>query len=313
MAGDLNLGFLKWLAPLVLVVVLAFFGYRFCNPKPMPTTTTGGNTNMAGSGVLPTISATLSLSNVGGKVQAAGLVPDAQTKQAILDKLKAIFAEDNFTANITVDARAKPAGWMSKFGDALTALKGAPGASVSLDGDSIKVGGLGGSALAGLIVKFSSLFGSGFNVSAAGAMDEKTAVADARQRALDALANLKPGFSAQELVNALNIEIINFASGSANIPKDSLELLGKSAAAVKQAPAGTVLEVGGHTDNSGGAAGNVSLSQRRAEAVRNYLVKQGASGDTLTAKGYGPGKPVAVNDTEEGRFKNRRIEFTVVK
>ena len=70
---------------------------------------------------------------------------------------------------------------------------------------------------------------------------------------------------------------------------------------------------GGHTDNQGGAAGNQKLSQSRAEAVRAFLIKQGVKAAMLTSKGYGETKAVASNDTEEGRFKNRRIEFSVVK
>ncbi len=81
--------------------------------------------------------------------------------------------------------------------------------------------------------------------------------------------------------------------------------------AIKAAPPNTVLEVGGYTDNTGDAGANLALSQQRAEAVRDYLVQQGVGPNALIAKGYGETKPVATNDTEEGKFRNRRIEFTV--
>lgn len=139
------------------------------------------------------------------------------------------------------------------------------------------------------------------------------AVEEAERNASEALANLKPGYSARELADALNLSIINFRSGSASIPPESGPLLDKAAQAIKGAPKGTVLEVGGHTDNTGNAAGNVRLSERRARAVREALVQRGVGADALTAKGYGSTKPVAGNDSEQGRFKNRRIEFSVVK
>jgi outer membrane protein OmpA-like peptidoglycan-associated protein len=72
------------------------------------------------------------------------------------------------------------------------------------------------------------------------------------------------------------------------------------------------IELGGHTDNVGSDAANVTLSDQRAKAVRDHLIGQGIDGDRITAKGYGKTKPVATNDTEEGRARNRRTEVTVL-
>ncbi|MBD3218923.1 MAG: OmpA family protein, partial [candidate division Zixibacteria bacterium] len=69
------------------------------------------------------------------------------------------------------------------------------------------------------------------------------------------------------------------------------------------------LEIAGHTDISGPRDYNVQLSQRRAEAVRDYFIEQGIAPDRLVAKGYGPDKPKYDNDTAEGRRKNRRVEL----
>jgi outer membrane protein OmpA-like peptidoglycan-associated protein len=74
-----------------------------------------------------------------------------------------------------------------------------------------------------------------------------------------------------------------------------------------------VLEIAGYTDNTGDAALNLALSQKRAESVREALIKYGADPDMLVAKGYGEANPIANNDTAEGRLKNRRIEYHVVK
>jgi OOP family OmpA-OmpF porin len=90
-------------------------------------------------------------------------------------------------------------------------------------------------------------------------------------------------------------------------------LLREAAAKIRQLPAGTVIEVGGHTDNTGDAAANVALSQQRAEAVRNALIQAGVDPSMLVAKGYGGAAPVSSNDTADGRFRNRRIEYRVVK
>lgn len=133
----------------------------------------------------------------------------------------------------------------------------------------------------------------------------------ASQRAAAALASLRPGFTSQELLGALNLQIINFPTGSAQIPNEDLGFLNKAAFALKAAPADAVFEIGGYTDNTGDADANLRLSQQRADAVRDYLVSQGVNPIKLVAKGYGNTRPVASNDTEEGKFHNRRIAFAV--
>jgi outer membrane protein OmpA-like peptidoglycan-associated protein len=73
------------------------------------------------------------------------------------------------------------------------------------------------------------------------------------------------------------------------------------------------VQISGHTDNSGAADYNRQLSEKRALSVYNYLIKSGIDKKRLTTKGFGPDKPVATNDTDEGRQQNRRIEFRIVK
>ncbi len=73
------------------------------------------------------------------------------------------------------------------------------------------------------------------------------------------------------------------------------------------------LLIEGHTDNVGSAKMNLSLSEKRAKAAKDYLVSKGANAANITSKGYGMTKAVATNDTPEGRQQNRRVEFTVVQ
>ena len=73
------------------------------------------------------------------------------------------------------------------------------------------------------------------------------------------------------------------------------------------------IEISGHTDNVGTAAYNSQLSEKRAQAVVDFLASNGIDSRRLVAKGYGQDHPVASNDTEEGRQANRRIEFKVLK
>ena len=122
----------------------------------------------------------------------------------------------------------------------------------------------------------------------------------AKDRTLAALGALKPASTGADLVAALNMSIVNFETGSAAISAESRDLLAKAAPALKQMPAGTVIEISGHTDSTGDPAANLTLSQQRADAVRTMLVNLGVSPDALKAKGYGDTQPVASNDTAEG-------------
>ncbi|RED37697.1 outer membrane protein OmpA-like peptidoglycan-associated protein [Rhodopseudomonas thermotolerans] len=105
-------------------------------------------------------------------------------------------------------------------------------------------------------------------------------------------------------------EKISFERRGAVIDKASQPLLDKLAAAIKQCPAVTI-EVAGYTDAAGKKSANVALSKRRAEAVVASLTKAGIGPVKLVAAGYGSAKPIAGNDTAEGRAQNRRIEFVV--
>jgi outer membrane protein OmpA-like peptidoglycan-associated protein len=73
------------------------------------------------------------------------------------------------------------------------------------------------------------------------------------------------------------------------------------------------IEIGGHTDSTGSREYNLDLSRRRARAVKDYLVGKGISDKRITTRGYGPDKPIADNETKDGRARNRRIEFVIDK
>ena len=73
------------------------------------------------------------------------------------------------------------------------------------------------------------------------------------------------------------------------------------------------MEIGGHTDSSGSDKVNQKISEKRAESAKKYIVdKFNLPGDRMVIKGYGSKKPIADNQTKEGRSKNRRVEFKVI-
>lgn len=103
---------------------------------------------------------------------------------------------------------------------------------------------------------------------------------------------------------------IEFEHNKATIRPSSYAILDEVAQVFIENPI-FVVEVQGHTDNVGNDEYNMDLSERRAQSVRTYLVNKGVPAERLTAKGYGPHKPITSNDTAKGRSMNRRVEFSI--
>lgn len=107
-----------------------------------------------------------------------------------------------------------------------------------------------------------------------------------------------------------NMSDVLFKTGSFELLPGARERLAKVSGIVLAHP-GLHLEVEGHTDSVGGDEYNQTLSERRAGAVRNYLVQQGIPENTIASRGFGKTTPVATNDTPEGRQANRRVELVL--
>ena len=109
------------------------------------------------------------------------------------------------------------------------------------------------------------------------------------------------------------LQRVQFESGSADIRPESFALLDEVAAALTTNSAIAEVRVEGHTDSRGSAGLNRRLSKARAAAVRKYLADKGIAPERLTSQGFGPDKPIADNETEDGRLQNRRVEFKILR
>jgi outer membrane protein OmpA-like peptidoglycan-associated protein/opacity protein-like surface antigen len=117
---------------------------------------------------------------------------------------------------------------------------------------------------------------------------------------------------AVEKGESIVLEGVYFSSGSANLTNNSKAVLDKVVRTLLENPKIEV-EIRGYTDNTGNYENNIRLSQRRAEAVKIYLMNNRIDAARIRTQGFGPESPIAPNDTREGRAKNRRIEFFRVK
>jgi outer membrane protein OmpA-like peptidoglycan-associated protein len=124
---------------------------------------------------------------------------------------------------------------------------------------------------------------------------------------------MKQEIEASEMFEAINKDgfialYINFETGKSDIKPESQPIVDQIAAMLSQNPELKV-SIEGHTDNVGSDKSNQTLSENRAKSVMNALVSAGIEKSRLSSKGWGSTKPVADNSTEDGRFKNRRVEI----
>lgn len=122
-----------------------------------------------------------------------------------------------------------------------------------------------------------------------------------------------PDIKLEELEAGESIVVPNiyFEFNKAYLRRESIKTLNNIVDQLKKNPR-IKLEIQGHTDNIGTKEYNQKLSEKRADAVMEYLIKNGISPERLRSKGFGETKPIATNNTEEGRSKNRRTEFLMI-
>ncbi len=181
---------------------------------------------------------------------------------------------------------------------------------------AVKGAGIGAAAgaVAGLLTKGdkleNALIGAGVGALAGGGVGYYMDVQEAKLRQrLEGT-----GVSVTRVGDNITLNMpssITFALNSADLNSQFFSALEGVGVVLKEYNK-TVIEVAGHTDSSGSDSYNMQLSQRRAQAVANYLASQGVKNERLITVGAGEAHPIASNDTEQGRSANRRVELTIV-
>lgn len=257
--------------------------------------------NVAPSGaLLPPFSARLA----GGTVTLDGTVPDQASLDKILAAATAAFGAGKFINNMKIapagSTFAWGADWLKRILGYLPFLGrfGSRG-DITFNGQSVTISGEVPTAdvKTRLLGDLRAIFGDNYTIT-----DNITVVESLLSESeAKAQANLKE----------LLMKGIEFDTASDQIKPAGASVLDEAAKALT-ANADANIEISGHTDDRGAAKSNLALSQRRADSVKKYLTAKGIPAARMTPKGYGPTQPVADNATDEGRARNRRIEFRVI-
>lgn len=230
-----------------------------------------------------------------GSVVITGKVPDEASRQIIVRRLKEIYGADAVTDKLEIGGVVAPPLWKETVDKVLSQnVKRVKEGQLKVSGTDIQIKG--------------KVISEGEKKQVA---QDIASVLDERYTVVNALSVSAP--SAQAMIDdVLSNRVVEFQSGSAILTTNGQKILDEIVVVDKKLGMPKLLIVG-HTDNFGAREQNLSLSQSRAAAVQTYLVQKGIVISSLAIKGVGPDEPVASNATEDGRARNRRIEFKLVQ
>jgi len=228
-----------------------------------------------------------------GTLTLTGSVPTERKKDRLLSQARLVFGFDNVRDEISVSGSAPVLNWKGKTLDLMAQLATLGPFSLTLNNDAI--------ALAAKVPDDTTK--SVWIDWLANFFVDRPLAVDASALSVDSSLPAQTSF---ELSTLFNLSV-NFASGSFDIPEENKPALDSAAKILLEDD--RTLRIVGHTDSSGDADANRVLSDQRANAVREYLVAKGVNSQKISSYGLGQDRPIAENDTDAGRAKNRRIEF----
>jgi OOP family OmpA-OmpF porin len=227
-----------------------------------------------------------------------GYVPDNNVHAAIAAAASRKFFSEKVVDNLKASIGA-PSGFVSAVVPALGALSRLSTGTLVVSDREIKISGdaLYDAAVPQIRASLARDFPQGWQVKADVSVKPAAAPVDST-------------VCQQLFSELLGKGKIRFEPGRATIDQDSAGLLDRLIETALRCPTADI-EIAGHTDADGEDAFNQALSEKRAQAVADYLVKAGLPANRFTATGYGSSQPIASNDTDEGKAQNRRIDFLV--
>lgn len=227
-------------------------------------------------------------------IVVSGTLADEASKAALLARLRDVYGPNRVVDQLAVGRVATPANWNDYLHKLVNPnLKMVTRGQLKVDGNVVSLRG----DVANEAARQQIANDIATSLNPTYTVNNGLRVAVSEQAALD---------------TALGDRIIEFESGKATLTASGKTILDQMSVALLKLKDSKV-EVIGHTDNAGSRAGNLSLSQARADAVKAYVASRGVAPDAIAVSGEGPDRPVADNRTVDGRARNRRIEFRVLQ
>ena len=247
-------------------------------------------------------SASMTAASRGAVLTLSGTVPDQATKTSLINSAEKVFGLSNVVDQLEIKANLAPPIWLEQARDTFPLLKSTVRDGTLIFKDkTVEVRGevSGEEAKTKMLRILDSALGTELTVN------------DQLQTPNSRGAKGKKAGPLQVKLNELLLgKIVAFDSSSSRLRSDSQKLLDAIVAVLKTEPNARI-EISGHTDKNGKEEKNIRLSQRRAEAVKRYLLDKGIKSNRIEAVGHGSSLPIADDATFDGQSKNRRIEFNV--
>ncbi len=230
-----------------------------------------------------------------GKVVVSGVVPDEATRQSILANVRGVYGAENMVDQLGVAHSSMPPNWSTHIGRIITPLlKQVRKGQLRITGNVVELTGEVSNENDKQLIA----------AQLAGGLNPTYTI---RNR----LSVVSNNTEQSEIDAALANKIIEFGNGSAELTHNGRAVL-EGLYPILQKFAQRSFLVTGHTDAVGSRTSNIALSRARAESVKRFFVEKGLDATRFVTQGMGPDKPLAPNDTETNRARNRRIEFTVL-
>ena len=312
--------FMKALLPIIGLIILGALAWallRGCQDNPEPVGTPVATEQQAANDGQAVVAADIEPASLriatgeNSELYACRMNVGNETLQSnVMDALTATFGDEANNCRADVDDNFSidmPAA--AQLASILPIVKNVPNASMLIKGDTITVNAPDAAALDKMVADLQAA-APAMTVKAEGTLNEQSEIDNSLTASQAAIDNLGQDPDPRDVARALSLQVVNFEVDKAVIPEVNKPLLNNTVKIMQQVP-NMKLMIIGHTDKTADAAYNMKLSQERAQAMKDYLVAQGADPSKLMTKGMGETDPIADNATDQGRFRNRRIEFVV--
>ena len=312
--------FMKALLPIIGLIILGALAWallRGCQDNPEPVATPVVTEEQVSEAPIAAVASDTELASLrvatgeGNTLYACNMnVGDEALQSTVMGAMNTTFGAEANKCNADVDdsfATDMPAA--AVLADILPIIQNSPNASMIVKGNEIVVNSPDAAALEQLVADLQAA-APNMMVSAEGPLDLQGEIDNSLAAADVAIGRLGENPDPRDVARALSIQVINFELDEAMIPDINKPFLDRAAKLITETP-DMQLTITGNTDSLASDAYNLELSRERAESVKEYLVSKGVDASKLVTKGAGESNPIADNSTDQGRFRNRRIGFTV--